>query len=145
MDPNRREYHYDLPSHTMDVADWKHFPSDSYYPGYFRNQSLIGQLPDSIIINGRGSYKVCLELRDGWTCTTVDEIYPQDSVTQTNTPHAEFHVISGYKYRFRVIGSVTADCIYQLAIQDHNMTVIAVDGYPVKPVVVNTIVFGAGG
>ena len=68
----------------------------------------------------------------------------QDSVTQTNTPHAEFHVKSGYRYRFRIIGGVTASCVFQVAIQDHNLTVIAVDGYPVQPVVVNTVIIAAG-
>ena len=94
----------------------------------------------------RTRYTALIFLRRKTQKTNLNSIVPylQDSVTQTHTPHAEFHVKSGHRYRFRLIGEVTADCLYQLAIEDHNMTVIAVDGYPVKPVVVNTIVFAAG-
>jgi len=58
MEPNFKEYDYDLPSHTINVADWTHFPFDTYFPGYYKNTSFIPITPANYLINGRGSYQV---------------------------------------------------------------------------------------
>ena len=58
MEPNFDEYDFDLPSHTIQIADWTHYPSDSFYPGYYRNRSHTALKPDNYLINGRGAYKV---------------------------------------------------------------------------------------
>ena len=57
-DPNRKLYDHDKPSHTLIVADWNHFPSDVFFPGYFKNVSHIPIKPDGYLINGLGSYSV---------------------------------------------------------------------------------------
>ena len=57
-DPNLSQYDYDRPSHTLIVADWSHYPSDIYFPGYYLNATHIPIKPDVFLINGLGSYKV---------------------------------------------------------------------------------------
>lgn len=72
-------------------------------------------------------------------------IYPiQDGKTITNTPHAQFHVKCGKKYRFRVIGYTTINCDYQLAIEDHILKVIALDGNAIEPIYMTSITMGSG-
>ena len=58
MNPYHDAYDYDSPCHTINVADWNHFPSDSYFPGYYLNESYIPYHPDVYLINGKGSYQV---------------------------------------------------------------------------------------
>ena len=80
MEPNIHTYDFDLPSHTIDIADWHHLPSDTYWPGYSRNQSFVGDLPKSLLINGRGSYSVWLNTSDHFWET--DD--PKSPYLQTN-------------------------------------------------------------
>ena len=67
MDPNSQEYDYDLPSHTINIFDWFHFPSDNFWPGYFRNQTFPDDDPANLLINGLGSYKVQINtMKEYW-------------------------------------------------------------------------------
>ena len=58
QDPSYNLYDFDLPSHTVIVADWKHWPQEAFWPGYYRNTSHTRIKPDDYLINGRGSYRV---------------------------------------------------------------------------------------
>nr|BCM26534.1 laccase-like multicopper oxidase 2 [Pseudothemis zonata] len=117
-------YDYDLTTHVMLVSDWMHEVAQERFPG--RLQRTPGQEPENILINGKGQY--------------------QDPNTgyMTNTPLEIFTVTPGRRYRFRFINSFCTVCPAQLTIQGHPMLIIASDGEPVHPVVVNTIISFTG-
>lgn len=55
-DPNSCLYKYDLASHVILISDWMHEQSTDRFPG--RIKGVIDQLPDSLLINGRGRFTV---------------------------------------------------------------------------------------
>ena len=57
-----------------------------------------------------------------------------DTTGTGNTPLQVFDVVQGKKYRFRLINLAAVSCRYQVAIDNHKITVIATDGYPIRPV-----------
>lgn len=54
------QYDEDLFSHTMFVQDWMHFPTDDKVPGYNKVKSKTGFETKTFLINGHGSFKVCV-------------------------------------------------------------------------------------
>lgn len=50
--PNRKTYDFDLPEHTIMMADWMHGNADAYMPGLIK-RSVLSQ---SILINGHGRF-----------------------------------------------------------------------------------------
>lgn len=62
----------------------------------------------------------------------------------TNTPLETFTVTPGRRYRFRLINSFASVCPAQMTIQGHPLILIATDGEPVHPVIVNTIISFSG-
>ena len=51
---------------------------------------------------------------------------------------------ANHRYRFRLINSFCTVCPGELTIEGHSLTVIATDGQPIEPTVVNSIVSLAG-
>jgi FtsP/CotA-like multicopper oxidase with cupredoxin domain len=62
----------------------------------------------------------------------------------TTTPLAEINVKSGLKHRMRIVNMGCFECPFHLQVEGHRLSVIAVDGFPVKPVTVDTIIFLPG-
>lgn len=62
----------------------------------------------------------------------------------TNTPLETFTITPGRRYRMRMINSFASVCPAQMTIQGHPLILIATDGEPVHPVVVNTIISFSG-
>ena len=60
------------------------------------------------------------------------------------TPPEVFHVHAGSKYRFRMISAVGPGCPIRVSIDQHKLTVIAADGHPTKPNLVDIVTFDAG-
>ncbi|XP_072045967.1 uncharacterized protein [Amphiura filiformis] len=114
-------YDYDLPGHVVFVQDWLHEPTISRVAAF--PPRTFDQ--DALIINGKG-------------------VFTQFSKegTITNTPREVFNVEQGRRYRFRVIGNNF--CHLFVTVQDHNLTVIATDGNPIKPIVVDKIGLSSG-
>ncbi|RZF37807.1 hypothetical protein LSTR_LSTR007169 [Laodelphax striatellus] len=123
-DPNSHLYDYDLTTHVMLLSDWLHEDAMERFPG--RLAANTGQDPETLLINGKGQF--------------------QDPNTgyRTNTPLETFTITPGRRYRFRVINSLASVCPAQLTIQGHPLILIATDGEPVHPVVVNTIISFSG-
>lgn len=119
MDVSGQLYDYDLAEHVIILNDWMHQYSIEYFPGH--TSYNVGQMPDSILVNGKGR--------------TVN---PR-SGCPTHTPLEVFNVDSGKKYRFRLINALTSVCPANFAIENHILTVIASDGIAVEPVVVDSI------
>jgi len=63
---------------------------------------------------------------------------------EPETPYALFRVTPEMRYRFRLIGAHSAMCPLVFAIERHRMTVIAVDGDPVRALPVDSITIAPG-
>lgn len=123
-DPNSHLYDYDLTTHVMLLSDWLHEDAMERFPGRLAvNQ---GQDPDTLLINGKGQFR---DPNTGY---------------MTNTPLEVFTITPGRRYRFRMINSMASVCPVQVTIQGHSLILIAADGEPVHPVVVNTVISFSG-
>jgi L-ascorbate oxidase len=112
-------YDYDLSDHIIIINDWV---DESFVQRYTEILNGYGGLqPDTILINGMGSY-----------------------ASGVKTPKAVFTVKAGFRYRFRVIYAGHNICPIQFAIDGHNLTVVASDGRDIVPVEVDGIQLMAG-
>lgn len=55
-----------------------------------------------------------------------------------------YHVQRNNRYRFRLINAASNVCQFLIKIENHNFTVISVDGASIEPVTVNTLHFTSG-
>lgn len=55
-----------------------------------------------------------------------------------------YHVQRNNRYRFRLINAASNVCQFIIKIENHNITVISVDGASIEPVTVNTLHFTSG-
>nr|CAD7393961.1 unnamed protein product [Timema cristinae] len=62
----------------------------------------------------------------------------------TSTPYSVFRVVPGARHRFRLIGATCLVCPAKVAIEDHNLLVIATDGTPIQPTLVDSIIILPG-
>jgi hypothetical protein len=53
-------------------------------------------------------------------------------------------VESGKRFRLRLVGGTCTVCGIQFSIESHDLTLIATDGSPVKPVTVRSVVIYSG-
>jgi Putative multicopper oxidases len=60
------------------------------------------------------------------------------------TPKHVFHVKQGMRYRFRVIGALSTHCPAVVHIENHKLLMIASDGSPFKPVLVDSFTIFSG-
>lgn len=59
-------------------------------------------------------------------------------------PLESFKVTKNYRYRFRVINAGFLNCPIELSVDEHNLTVIASDGFDLEPLQVSSLVLYAG-
>nr|CAD7439513.1 unnamed protein product [Timema bartmani] len=111
-------YDHDLPEHTIIMSDWLHVPASMHLPG---SSHILNGIPENVLINGRGRS----------TVNSSDDLVP--------IPYTKFTVRFGERYRMRIINSGTLICPFQISVEDHNMTVIATDGEPCEPKMINTL------
>ncbi len=120
-DVNSDLYDYDLPEHVVFIQDWFHEPAISRVAAFPPRTSES----DTMIINGKGMFTEFT--KDGKVAYTPREV---------------FSVKKDDKYRFRVISNGV--CHMTIAVENHNLTVIATDGAPVQPTVVDRIGLSSG-
>ncbi|XP_076235891.1 uncharacterized protein LOC143180212 [Calliopsis andreniformis] len=120
-EPNADLYDFDLANHVIHLSDWMNEESTGRFPG--RNTGVVRQLPESLLINGKGQYRNSTGTYGSMEVITVDP---------------------NQRYRFRIINSFCTICSGLLTIEGHNLTLIATDGESVEPVVVDSIVSFAG-
>ncbi|KAL5234168.1 hypothetical protein ACI65C_001578 [Semiaphis heraclei] len=123
--PKSRDVHrdmYDVDVHIITVTDWLHELGIRKFLAHYHGSG--NNKPESILINGRGRYKV------------FDGGY--------RTPLTQFNVTRGKRYRFRLINAGFLNCPISMSIDNHTVTMIATDGYNIQPVVVDSFVSYAG-
>lgn len=123
FDPQKEHYDFDLNEHVMVISEWSHG---------FAIQSILDSLPlpvESVLVNGKGVHK--------------DKSL--DIESDIAAPLSVFSVTPGKRYRFRVAyaGGVKG-CPITLAIEDHPLLLIALDGHPVVPKEINSLILGKG-
>ncbi|KAJ1528150.1 hypothetical protein ONE63_008064 [Megalurothrips usitatus] len=127
-DVHSSRYDFDLPHHVCLISDWIHELATERFPGRLEATECHarGQMPDTLLINGKGQYQV----------TAYN--------ASVKPPLEVFEVTPGKRHRFRMINSMSSVCPMEIIVQGHNLTVIATDGEPVRPVVVNSIISYSG-
>ncbi|EFN87980.1 Laccase-4 [Harpegnathos saltator] len=123
-DLHGRLYDYDLSTHVLSINDWMHQPAIQYFPG--RRLSDVGQLPNTILINGKGRYT---DPKTGMTTNTTLEV---------------IDVEPDKRYRMRLINAFCTVCPGMFTIQDHKITIIATDGTDIEPKTVDSVTSFAG-
>ncbi|KAL3853268.1 hypothetical protein ACJMK2_016823 [Sinanodonta woodiana] len=131
-----------FPEHIMTIQDWNHdWEADIDYMkmlyGVFENrtrlnvsQSIDGTsfsmfMMQSGLINGRGRY------------------YDHNTGKDNGAPLEVFQVQQGQAYRFRVIGS-GALYPFRISVDEHNLTIVAADGFDLDSVVVESFIIYPG-
>jgi L-ascorbate oxidase len=138
-DVNSKAYNYDLSQHVIVLSDWFNETFIEKYTDYthgngnqpysLTNKStLYTPTSTSILINGRGVYQK----------------YNSSTSKTYSTLRTVFQVQRGYRYRFRAINVGVTNCPIQLAIQNHTLSVIAVDGQPIVPYTVDILNINPG-
>ncbi|CAG5109018.1 Similar to LCC4: Laccase-4 (Trametes versicolor) [Cotesia congregata] len=117
-DPNAKLYDFDNPDNVIFISDWMHGSVKGHIPGTTVHNP--GQVPDNILINGKGQFM---------------DAYGRETLT----PLAVFNVKSGKRYRFRLINGGSFNCPVKFTIQNHDVTLISLDGEHIEPRTVTTI------
>uniref|UniRef100_U5EZN5 Putative laccase 2 n=1 Tax=Corethrella appendiculata TaxID=1370023 RepID=U5EZN5_9DIPT len=120
-DPNSDLYDFDLPEHTILIADWMHEDGEFLMPGL---PSSVIQ-PVNVLINGKG-------------------VFTNEYNETTPTPIEVFKVKKGGSYRFRMINAASHVCPVQVQIENHRMEIIASDSYHLKNQTVDTLISTSG-
>lgn len=66
-----------------------------------------------------------------------DNGHKHDKVVRT--PHAVFHVLHGFRYRFRLISNGVNNCPIHFSVDNHTLFVISSDGSPFRPLEVESL------
>jgi L-ascorbate oxidase len=121
-DVNLNEYDYDLNEHVIILNDWYKETIISRF-AFNQHGTTDNNRAISILINGKGAGM---------------------KKNETETPRALFKVKHGYRYRFRIINAGVSYCPMIFTIDNHQMTVIAIDGKSVVPSTFDSIFLFAG-
>ncbi|XP_031349751.1 laccase-1-like [Photinus pyralis] len=119
-DHHSSAFNNDLSEHVIVLNDWHHYLTSETFPGPMR-ASLIGKLPNSLLINGKGQ-----------------TIHP-DTGVMTQTPLEHFFVVPGETYRFRFINAMGSVCPVILTIDQHKLIAISSDGEDFDSIAVDGI------
>ncbi|CAG8627828.1 18064_t:CDS:2 [Acaulospora morrowiae] len=116
-DPNKSLYDQE---YAMTLGDWYHFATDT---PQFSNAS--DPFPDSAEISGVGQLNCSIPSCD------------------SSQKYATYKVTKDKKYRFRII-NVSAMSHFRVTIDNHPLTIIAIDGMSVKPYAVEILSINIG-
>lgn len=120
-------YDYDLPEHQIIIQDWLLVSTNDFFLKHHFSDG--DNKVRTIAINGKGSYR-------GWTKENSNQTF--------FTPLEDFRVSPGHRYRFRLVSNVLMNSPFVLSIDGHQLLVIASDGRPFEPVVMDSLVIYGG-
>ena len=121
-DVHAKLYDFDLKEHVVMLNEWTAQPFETIYAPFLHDALYL--TVNSILINGKG------QVNNGNTSMLV--------------PLEIFYVEKAYRYRFRLMLNGIQHCPIEFSIEQHNLTVIASDGNPIEPYVVQSIGISAG-
>lgn len=119
---DKKKFNYDIDSddHIISLGDWFHSYGKDFHPGPFSRP----QIPDSIIINGRG----------------VDPYNPTKAAIDALSV---ITVQPGKRYRMRVI-QMSCYTAFDYSIDGHALEIIEADSILMKPYTVDSVTIYAG-
>ncbi|KAJ8030199.1 L-ascorbate oxidase [Holothuria leucospilota] len=129
-DIHKNEYDFDLMEHSVLVLDWLDDVTLKKFIAHHHDNG--DNRPEAILINGKGK-----------RAKFVTEM-GSDTLSEHFTEREVFHVRAGGRYRFRMASNAGTNCAKRISVDNHTLTVIASDGRPIKPVVVDTFVIYGG-
>ncbi|KAK3595588.1 hypothetical protein CHS0354_009545 [Potamilus streckersoni] len=131
-----------LPEHIMTIQDWNHdWDADIDYMkmlyGVFEKRKKVN--PSTSI---DGSNFSMFMMHSG-LINGRDRYYDPSTYQNNGAPLEVFQVQQGESYRFRVIG---AGALYpfRISIDEHNLTIVASDGFDLESVVVESFIINPG-
>ncbi|XP_046390211.1 laccase-2-like isoform X2 [Ischnura elegans] len=134
-DPHRALYDVDDPDHVIVLAEWSRGFALQRLADAHAGDAGEPDLVDTLLINGRGEDRTLIqenEVEGGGEGSSA-------------SPVAAFKVRAGLRHRFRVAhaGGV-AGCPLRLAVDGHTISVIALDGNPIRPSEVKSFILSPG-
>ena len=125
---------------TILLMDWWHKSVYEQAVGLASDPLKFVGEPQSLLINGRGVFEPfhCSRAPNGSSDAACN--VPRSAGC---APPPLFTAVPGKTYRLRV-GSLTSLSALNFAIEGHSMTVVEVDGYYVRPVVVDSLYIYSG-
>ncbi|XP_076471477.1 uncharacterized protein LOC143301231 [Babylonia areolata] len=130
-DLNDNLYDQDLSEHVMMVYNWHPVLSMEYYLNLMYAYDPFS--PQSVMVNGRARH---------YNVTNSRRFF-DSNLTHAQTPPEVVHVRKGERYRLRFISASPA-CPLQVSVDQHQLTVISVDGMPVVPRVLDAFIIHPG-
>ncbi|KAH9505403.1 hypothetical protein Btru_057180 [Bulinus truncatus] len=124
---HKDRYDFDLPEHVVVVNDWWQRDSPSSFAQHHHSNG--DNKPSTVLINGKGEYVKTFNATTGLNITT---------------PRETFTVKPGKRYRFRVASNGILNCPLLISVDNHTLEIIASDGQPVEPLVVDAFNIFAG-
>ncbi|KXL41948.1 hypothetical protein M433DRAFT_59630 [Acidomyces richmondensis BFW] len=136
---------YDIDVGPVMLSDWYHIPYFALVADAVgTNLSLVPPTSDSNLINGRGRFNCSDPSFDKNNQILASN--DQDNITWTcvdNAPLSAFRFESKKTHRLRLINH-GANGVQKFTIDNHQMTVIAVDYVPIQPYTTDIVTLGVG-
>lgn len=124
-DPHEEYYDFDLTNHTLMIQDWMNIIQNANYVKYLYSGGK--NKPDFILINGRGKGPAL-----------------QNSSEIAYTPREVITVEKGKRYRIRLMSNAFTGCPMKVSVDNHSLTAISMDGFPVNLVPFDSLITNAG-
>ncbi|XP_038052309.1 laccase-like [Patiria miniata] len=122
-------YDQDRPDHLLILQDWLDELFIDRYARVYLRADYAKLSSESLLINGRGSSLG----------------FPVEASNDTvYVPRHVFHVQQGQRYRFRTVSNIVMECLLEVSVDGHNLTIIASDGAPVEPLEVGSVGLTSG-
>lgn len=133
------------------ISDWTHLVAESFLPGLPRKKTQ----PDSFLVNGLGRFNPINGNENSFNLTLPLATFHMEKKGRYRFVRLIIRLLKIYRYikilhslffpfRLRVSSATSHTCPILVQIQNHNMTVIATDGNPVQPVVIDALMIHSG-
>ncbi|XP_071500404.1 uncharacterized protein [Diadema antillarum] len=125
-EPHRDLYDVDDPHHVLVIAEWSKETALKIATAKLHGVETADV--DGLLINGRGT----------------NQVFHSEDQGNVTVDHHVVYVKSGLRHRFRVIGAMGDVCAVTISVDHHKLTIIAADGAPIEPVVVDRFTIFSG-
>lgn len=132
-----------LPEHILQIQEWNHDWDADYGFEMMVYGIVENRKPFTPSETVDGSFFSLLKAHSGLFNGRGRYYYNYGNGTHNEAPLEVFNVKKGSSYRFRVI-AVGALYPFRISVDDHVITVIESDGYPVQPVTVESFIISPG-
>lgn len=137
-EPHRALYDEDRSDHVILLSEW----TRGFALQRLLQDSEKPPTPDSLLVNGRGNGQVKHITKYIFYNNFNNEMCLK---FQNGVPRSDFNVSPGKRYRFRLAhAGVISACAIKVTIKKHTMKIIEIDGSPIRPRDVASIILASG-